>query len=87
MESRAKSVMFLGRETQNFDTHTWQKTTDEQQKKQQRFAQSCRAEWLKFEEKKSLKINGLTKINKANASQEKSDTLYQISPPVIRYVN
>lgn len=52
MESRAKSVMFLERETHNFDTHTWQKTTDKQQKKQQRFAQSCRAEWLKFEEKK-----------------------------------
>lgn len=61
MESRAKSVMFLGRETQNFDTHTWQKTTDKQQKKQQRFAQSCRAEWLKFEEKKKAENKWIDK--------------------------
>lgn len=73
MESRAKSVMFLGREIHNFDTHTWQRTTDKLQKKQHRFAQLCRAEWIKFEEKK-LKINGLTKINQANTSQEKSDS-------------
>lgn len=74
MESRAKSVMFPGREIYNFDTHTWQRTTDKQQKKQQRFAQSCRAEWIKFEGKKKLKINGLTKINQANTRQEKSDS-------------
>lgn len=41
--------MFPGREIHNFDTHTWQRTTDKQQRKQQRCEQSCRAGWIKFE--------------------------------------
>ena len=61
MESRAKSVMFLGREIHNFDTHTWQRTTGKQQKKEQRFAQSCRAEWIKFEGKKKAENKWIDK--------------------------
>lgn len=74
MESRAKSAMFPRREMHNSDAQTCQRTTNKQQRIQQRCGQSCRAGRIKFEEKRRLKINGLTEINQVNTSQEKYDS-------------